>query len=586
MSGRHDILGGDDFIDSMRYGGYRSPAHALAELIDNAFEANATKIEVVCKDGMETMVNNVERLHKVAVIDNGCGMSKETLWDSLRFGVGTRRARKGIGRFGMGLPYSSVSQCRRVEVYTWQQPGKVIFTRLDLDEIKERNMREVPEPEPAEIPNMFKANSKIFKGESGTMVVWSKLDRCIWKKSSTLFDRSERLVGRIYRKFLNSDKLNIHFVQIDNANKIGYTTNVRPNDPMYQMLGSSTPPPWDKEPMFNLDGDESTSKAEEPVKIGDKEYTVTMRFAFAKSEARKQHEGEGPAGSRDHGRHANFNLGISVVRGGREINMDQNLCQTYDPLERWWGAEVEFPPALDEFFGITNNKQEATNFSAVTKRYGVESQDKPAVPETTSDEDKVMEKIVRILNTRIRNMRANIKRQEKGRRTDDTRHDPYSKKVEQREESGHKSKTGEQIGKQDDAERRGVLAGELKPYEPPEELGKTVDDIIRNNQRVKFVKSDWSGSQFFDISLEGGVVIIKLNTSHNAYKNLMLLVEGLPDDIDLTEARKRLKDSELGLFLLLVSWARLEDEEPNENTRRILANARYHWGEIMEDFFR
>ena len=53
MSGRHDILGGDDFIDSMRYGGYRSPAHALAELIDNAFEANASKIDVVCKDGID-----------------------------------------------------------------------------------------------------------------------------------------------------------------------------------------------------------------------------------------------------------------------------------------------------------------------------------------------------------------------------------------------------------------------------------------------------------------------------------------------------------------------------------------------------
>ena len=76
----------------------------------------------------------------MAVIDNGDGMSKEVLWDSLRFGIGTRRARRGIGRFGMGLPYSSISQCRKVEVYTWQEPGKVISTYLDLDEIKNRNM--------------------------------------------------------------------------------------------------------------------------------------------------------------------------------------------------------------------------------------------------------------------------------------------------------------------------------------------------------------------------------------------------------------------------------------------------------------
>lgn len=584
MSGSHDILGGDDFIDSMRYGGYRNPAYALAELIDNAFEANASKIDVVCKDTIETMTNSVDRLHEVAVIDNGDGMSKATLWDSLRFGVGTRRARKGIGRFGMGLPYSSVSQCRRVEVYTWQQPEKVIYTYLDLDEIKARNVREVPEPEVAKIPNMLKANSKISKKGSGTVVVWSNLDRCIWKKSSTLIDRSEKLVGRLYRKFISSNRLNIRFVRIDNADKIRGTTNVRPNDPMYQMLGSSAPPPWDKEPMFSPDGDKSTE--EERVKVGDKEYTVTMRFAFAKNKARKQREGEGPAGSQPHGRHANFNLGISVVRGEREINMDQNLCQTYDPLERWWGAEVEFPPALDEFFGITNNKQEATNFSAMTKRYGVESQDKPAEPDTHGEEDKAMEKIVKKINKRVRNMRAQIKTQEKGTRTHDTRHDLYSKRVEQREKSGHKSKTGEQIKDQSEEERREGLAGELKHHIPPEELWKIINDMIRKDQRVEFVKSEWPNSQFFDISSVGGVVIIKLNTSHNAYKNLMLLVDSLPDDIDLPEARKRLKDSAFGLFLLLVSWARLEDEEPNENKRRILADARFHWGEIMEDFFK
>src|SRR5207302_6973409 len=32
---------------------------------------------------------------------------------------------------------------------------------------------------------------------------------------------------------------------------------------------------------------------------------------------------------------------------------------------RWWGVEVDFPPELDEIFGVTNNKQAARNFADV-----------------------------------------------------------------------------------------------------------------------------------------------------------------------------------------------------------------------------
>lgn len=585
MSGSHDILGGDDFIDSMRYGGYRSPAHALAELIDNAFEANASKIDVVCKDSIaDTTERAVERLHHIAVIDNGDGMSKDVLWDSLRFGIGTRRARKGIGRFGMGLPYSSISQCRKVEVYTWQKPGKIMRTHLDLDEIKKLNLREVPEPKPAAIPDIFKSNSKIFSNESGTMVVWSRLDRCVWKKSSTLLDRSEKLVGRIYRKFIDSGKLQIRLVSIDHEDKTGEATYVRPNDPLYQMVNSSTPPPWDSKPMFVLDG-ETGHKEEIPVKDANgNSHSVIMRFAFAKGDAR-QPVGGNPAGSQPHGQHANFNLGVSVVRGGREINMDQHLCQTYDPLERWWGVEVEFPPALDEFFGITNNKQEATNFSVMTKRYGVETQDQPAAVEELDNEDKDMANIVKKIRTRIRHMRTQIKNQERGRRTtSEQRHDPFSEKVRQRERQGHSSVTSEQMQDQTETQRIANIKPTLADVVPEENIDEEAIDIVRRKIRIKFEKADWSNSQFFDVSLDGGVAIVKLNTNHPAYKNLLLVVEDVSDDIGQLDALRRLKDAKLGLFLLLASWARLEDEEPNDNNRKILANSRFHWGEIMESF--
>src|SRR3546814_1682769 len=47
----------------------------------------------------------------------------------------------------------------------------------------------------------------------------------------------------------------------------------------------------------------------------------------------------------------------------RELDLDPAWTNSYDPTERWWGVEVEFPSTLDEVFGVTNTKQSATIFS-------------------------------------------------------------------------------------------------------------------------------------------------------------------------------------------------------------------------------
>ena len=93
-------------IKAMRDSGYKNTAYALAELIDNAAQANATMIEVLCVERRE-LVRERERsrLHEIAVLDNGTGMDARTLRMALQFGNGTRLDdRSGIGRFGMGLP--------------------------------------------------------------------------------------------------------------------------------------------------------------------------------------------------------------------------------------------------------------------------------------------------------------------------------------------------------------------------------------------------------------------------------------------------------------------------------------------------
>ena len=97
---------------------------------------------------------------------------------------------------------------------------------------------------------------------------------------------------------------------------------------------------------------------------------MKVRFSYAKEEARQASKNK-DAGKLPHGKHAANNIGVSVMRAGRELDLDRSLVIKYDPRERWWGIEVEFPPSLDDLFGVTNNKQSARNFAELQRFAGL-----------------------------------------------------------------------------------------------------------------------------------------------------------------------------------------------------------------------
>ena len=121
----YDIVPTSLAVKAMRDNGYKNAAYAIAELMDNSIQAGAKTVELLCAD-QEIMVDQRARRrhYEVAVLDDGSGMNEATLQIALQFGNGTRldpdRAAEGMGRFGMGLPSASVSQCQRVDVWSWQ----------------------------------------------------------------------------------------------------------------------------------------------------------------------------------------------------------------------------------------------------------------------------------------------------------------------------------------------------------------------------------------------------------------------------------------------------------------------------------
>ena len=93
-------------------------------------------------------------------------MNRRTLRRALKFGDGTRldRTQRGIGRFGVGLPQSSISQCRRVEIWTWQNgSNNALYCYLDLDEIHAKGLQTVPPPEDSPVPDRMEVRSGEYR---------------------------------------------------------------------------------------------------------------------------------------------------------------------------------------------------------------------------------------------------------------------------------------------------------------------------------------------------------------------------------------------------------------------------------------
>jgi hypothetical protein len=314
-----------NFIRATREVGYRSLADAIAELIDNAIQARARHVRIFFSD------DRIEPM--IAVLDDGRGMRADALRMALQFG-GTDRFgdRSGLGRFGMGLPCSSISYARRLEVYSWQAAGTANWSYLDVDEIAEGGLREIPKPRPVSLPPPFGREM----GRTGTLVVWRKCDRIEPGTLAGLEHTLSAQLGRMFRYFL-WDGIQI---RVNNNNLV-------PVDPLFC---HSRSPLSGAQPY----GDPITYKIRTP---GNPERVSEIQVRFSElpvldwrtmsiQEKRRFGIVKG--------------AGVSLIRARREIAygwyfMGDKRRENYDD---WWRCEVAFGPELDEYFHPTHTKQE------------------------------------------------------------------------------------------------------------------------------------------------------------------------------------------------------------------------------------
>lgn len=190
---------------------------ALADLVDNAIDANASQIWVDIVSHTDNKPDRESEVARIIIADNGRGMDTDVLDEALRLGSDTERnASYDLGFYGMGLVTASISMGTRLEVITKASGGDCLKSVQDLAVIFDRNefvktLDKANEQEQQLFQEHLKRQEKNEKmRDSGTMVIIDQVDNCQWKHIKGLAERLSLHFGQVYRKFLNAGKIRIY----------------------------------------------------------------------------------------------------------------------------------------------------------------------------------------------------------------------------------------------------------------------------------------------------------------------------------------------------------------------------------------
>ena len=562
-------------VEAIRSSGYRDTPYALFELIDNSVEAGASDIHVAAI--AETGVG----VEQIVVLDNGEGMDSHTLRQGLQYGNGTRLAlpprQRKLGRYGVGLPASTFSQCRRLDAYSWQNGvTNALRVRVDLDHVQEEQIHTVPEPEKHALPDDIRRRFPCVEDYvSGTLIVWGKVDRNSPKKPTTIVDKIARHAGRVYRNFLLDGRVKIQLLAVQDGSPT--VKDVHPMDPLFLLANPDMPEPFNREPMFQPFKDmrnEDGSPAPEIIEVHDDSNgkllgEVKIYAAYRSPRVLEVTEDLNikDPGTTKFGKIARDLSGVSIVRASREIMLDRNWLTDTGTTDRWMGVTVEFEPVLDEYFGITNNKQDARRLADFARRETADS-----------DENVMVATVAHRVHHLLSEMRKIIKAERRGQRGTGGQSDADR---ELRNVTNAIEQTRTPIPNDKTALDKDIIVEILRPTDAPE--GRPIE-IVTRKLRVEIATGDLGATEIFRPEARGGIMLVTLNRRHPMFEALQ---RALSFDDSEEKMESRLHDAEWVLNRLLISYSRAEVEtETNPSEKQEFESVRSRWGRVASDIFK
>ncbi len=201
------VPGAAAMIETFRAIGY-SLETAVADIIDNSISAQARNICI------NRVWNGGDSI--ITIKDDGCGMSGDDIIQAMRPGAQNplaERSETDLGRFGLGLKTASFSQCRSLTVMS-KKSGCVAWWTWSLDYVAQNDCWNLIRWMPEGFENA------LDDVESGTIVIWSNLDRVIpsstkadnenaKRKFSEAFDLVKRHLSMTYHRFIENKSVKL-----------------------------------------------------------------------------------------------------------------------------------------------------------------------------------------------------------------------------------------------------------------------------------------------------------------------------------------------------------------------------------------
>lgn len=186
-------------LASLRSVGYTVET-AIADIVDNSISSGATKIQLYFDWDNRRMI----------IADNGAGMNKDELYDSMKIGSAdpaTIRGDNDLGRFGMGMKTASFSLGKKLFVISKQNRVNV-NAEWDLEYVEVADKWEIvihSSENERTILDSINEQVEFLQWDNGTVVILSVLDKLIDEKN---LDKSK---GKFYKTIKN---IKIHLSMI------------------------------------------------------------------------------------------------------------------------------------------------------------------------------------------------------------------------------------------------------------------------------------------------------------------------------------------------------------------------------------
>ena len=331
----------DVLMFSMRAMGY-SFESAVADIIDNSISAGASHIQI------RFPVDPADCY--VVVCDDGNGMSRQELFDAMKYGSEQKREGRSetdLGRFGLGLKAASLSQCRKLTVAS-KKDGQVSAYMWDLDIIEEKHDWYVVECSDDEIRNI-RFIGWLDDLPSGTVVVWEDFD-FIEKSSGSVYAELNKLqestsdyLSLIFHRYLIRPTQTKLSIKVNNYLLVGY-------DPFLE----------------NHNKTNVRRKITIPIKDSQGiERMVTVQPFILPFQKDLSAEDKKLSGGIENYR---SKQGFYVYRNERLIVWGSWFGRHRDELTKYARIRVDIPNTLDDIWGIDIKKQSAKIPNSIKSR--------------------------------------------------------------------------------------------------------------------------------------------------------------------------------------------------------------------------